>query len=110
MKLTSLIMVLVLLLIPAMLAVPIMTKDTVTATVTKTARIVEKSGDSVDSKYLIYTDVETFEDVDSWIYFKFNSSDVYGALKEGTTYKFTVYGWRVPFMSWYRNIVRFEKI
>lgn len=60
-------------------------------------------------KYLVFTDKGTFENSDSWIELKFNSSDLYGKIKEGEKYKFRVYGWRIPFLSKYRNIVRVKE-
>jgi len=36
---------------------------------------------------------------------KFDSSTIQGKLKVGKTYNLTHYGWRVPFLSWYENIV-----
>jgi hypothetical protein len=68
-------------------------------------RVVTGSGADQESKYLIFTDQETFENVDSWLALKFNSSDVYGSIVEGSTCEFTVTGWRFPFLSWYRNIL-----
>jgi hypothetical protein len=68
-------------------------------------RVVTGSGDQQSSKYLIFTDAETFENVDSWLALKFNSSDVYGSIVEGSTCEFTVTGWRIPLLSWYRNIL-----
>lgn len=54
--------------------------------------------------YLIYTSDEVFKNSDDWRVGKFNSSDLYGQLEVGKTYQCKVYGWRVPFLSWYRNI------
>jgi len=68
-------------------------------------RIVTGSGDKQESKYLIFTDQETFENVDSLLGWKFNSSDVYGSIIEGSTCEFVVTGWRIPILSWYRNIL-----
>lgn len=68
-------------------------------------RVVTGTGADQTSKYLIFTDQETFENVDSWLALKFNSSDVYGSIVEGSTCEFTVTGFRVPFLSWYRNIL-----
>lgn len=68
-------------------------------------RIVTGSGDQQVSKYLIFTDQETFENVDSWLALKFNSSDVYGSIIEGAKCEFVVTGFRVPLLSWYRNIL-----
>jgi hypothetical protein len=85
------------------------TKDTVTFTVTDKERITESSTDGgTTSKYLIFTDTETFENTDTMLYGKFNSSDVYGRLKEGKQYTCEVYGWRIGLFSTYRNIVSCE--
>ena len=86
------------------------TGETVVVTVKDKERIVETGTDSdgypaVSSKYLIFTDKETFENTDSVLKMKFNSSDVYGALDRGSTYECEVYGWRIPAFSQYRNIV-----
>lgn len=58
--------------------------------------------------YLIYTPNEVFQDEDTWLKWKFNSSDVYNNLKVGKTYSTQVCGWRVPFLSWYRNIITLQ--
>ena len=82
------------------------TKETVTSFVVQDKeRVITGSGDNQESKYLIFTDKETFENTDSFLAFKFNSSDVYGAIPIGATCDFTVAGLRVPFLSWYRNIL-----
>lgn len=81
------------------------TKGTVSFTVNDKAVVVSGDGNSTDSKYLVYTTAGVFEDEDSLWYWKFNSSDVYNQLEKGQTYTATVYGFRVPFMSWYRNII-----
>lgn len=67
------------------------------------------------SKYLIYGEDENgktyvFEDTDTLFRWKFNSSDVYGALKEGETYELTVIGFRVHILNWYENIVDFKAV
>lgn len=56
------------------------------------------------SKYLIFTQEEVFENEDAALIGKFNSSDFYNKLEPGT-HKVRVCGWRVPFLSWYRNII-----
>lgn len=77
-------------------------------TVTDKERIVETSGSgedqSVDSKYLVFTENETFENTDVTFLGKWNSSDVQGQLRVDHTYRVKVYGWRVGFFSMYRNI------
>ena len=85
------------------------TRATVTATVTDKERIVETySEGQASSKYLVFTDIETFENTDSLIDMKFNSSDLYGKLQKGQACRFEVVGFRVAFMSMYRNIVSAE--
>jgi len=83
-----------------------------TIMVKRLERIVESSGSgetaSTSSKYLVFTNNEVFENTDSWLYLKFSSSDLYSKLKEGQTYKVKVAGWRIPFLSWYRNIISIE--
>lgn len=51
-----------------------------------------------------------FEDTDSLIEFKFNSSDVYAQLVQGKKYKINAYGWRIPLMSNYENITKVAEI
>lgn len=62
-----------------------------------------KSGDS--GKYLVYTDKTTYEITDTWVGWRWDSSDVYGNIQVGKTYTATLQGYRVPFLSWYQNII-----
>lgn len=82
--------------------------DTIEITIESKERVVTGSGDSISSKYLIYTDKGVFECTDSWLFFKFNSSDIYSKLKDGKTYKVHVAGWRIQFFSSYKNIISIE--
>lgn len=84
------------------------TTETVSITVANTERITTGSGDTLSSKYLVFTSGETFENSDTIWYAKWNSSDIQGRLQAGQTYSAKVYGWRIPFMSTYRNIVEVE--
>ncbi len=88
------------------------TAETVRITVKDKERVTYSTGSGenkgVKSKYLIFTETETFENVDAWFSGKFASSDLYGKLDKGQSYTIRAYGWRVPFLSWYRNIVRIE--
>lgn len=61
------------------------------------------------SLYLIYTDKETFKNTDSYAYWKFNSSDLYGKIEVGRRYKFLVVGFRVPYFSAYRNLIKITR-
>lgn len=99
-KVIAIITLIVILFIGALVS-PRLTYDEVTVKVTDKERITGKES----SYYLIFTESETFKNSDSLVYFKFNSSDLYGMLKEGRTYTLGVYGWRVPVVSAYRNIV-----
>ncbi len=68
----------------------------------------KQSGD-VESTYLIYTNHGVFRNDDAGWHLKFNSSDVYGVLEIGATYRMKVYGWRIPILSMYPNIVKAEE-
>lgn len=86
-----------------------------TITVTDKERIYTGSGDTSSSKYLVFGDDENgnslvFENTDCLLRGKWNSSNIQGQLKEGSTYKVTVIGYRVPFLSWYQNIIKIEEI
>ncbi len=77
-----------------------------TFTVDRRERVITGSGDSQKSYYLVWTrEGEVFCVADSWSFFSFDSSDRYGKLREGTQVQAQVAGWRVPFLSWYRNVV-----
>jgi hypothetical protein len=76
-------------------------------TVKKTERIVSPDGKS--SKYLIYAEDGVYENTDNILRMKFNSSDIYGQLQNGKTYMCDTYGWRVPLLSIYPNIVKCEE-
>ena len=58
--------------------------------------------------YLIYTKDATYEITDSWLYGRFDSSDLYGRIEVGKTYKVKVGGTRVPFLSVYPCIHEVE--
>lgn len=64
-------------------------------------------------KYLIFTkddDVEVYEITDSLFQGRWDSSDLYGKIEEGKTYKFTVVGIRNNFFSMYPNILEAEEV
>lgn len=79
---------------------------------TAIGHIKEKTAVSVKNgyKYLVFTDNEVFEVNDTIVFGRWNSSDLYNSLEKDATYKFTCAGWRVPFLSWYRNILKAEKV
>lgn len=103
----------------AVIAVPVINfsnDHTYTVTITDKERVTTQvAEDSIDSKYLIYGEDENgktyvFENTDTLFRGKFNSSDVYGALREGETYELTVIGFRVHIFNWYENIIDFKAV
>lgn len=67
------------------------------------------------SKYLIYGENENgdtvvYENTDSLFRGKFNSSDIYGEMKEGRTYEVKLVGYRLPFLSSYENILDCKEV
>jgi hypothetical protein len=68
-----------------------------------------------EDKYLVFVDVQggkstTYEIEDTLVGFRFNSSDVYSALKSGRTYKLEIMGYRIPYLSMYPNILSYEEV
>tara|TARA_R100000951_G_scaffold1676_1_gene3359 strand:+ start:1377 stop:1751 length:375 start_codon:yes stop_codon:yes gene_type:complete len=61
--------------------------------------------DSVENEYVLGDKTEVFTNSDDWTYFKWNSSDVYGELEKDSIYRIKVTGFRIQFLSKYRNIV-----
>lgn len=67
-----------------------------------------------ESKYLVFGEdkegnVMVFENTDCIVRGKWNSSNLQGELKEGSTYRITVVGYRIEFLSIYQNIIKIEK-
>lgn len=107
------------LVIIAVIAVPVINfsnDHTYTVTITDKERVTTQVAEGqTDSKYLIYGEdkngkTHVFEDTDTLFRGKFNSSDVYGALKKGETYELTVIGFRVHILNWYENIIDFKVV
>ena len=68
-----------------------------------------------DSKYLIFAEdskqnMNVFEIEDTILYFRWNSSNLYGQLKVGQKYNIKVAGYRVEFLNLYQNIISAEKL
>ncbi len=66
--------------------------------------------DKVGSTYLIFTDQGVFRNDDAGWFLKYDSSDIYGNLDVGKHYRFKVYGWRIPIVSMYPNLVHAEEL
>lgn len=79
--------------------------ETTVAKVEGKERITESVGDRIESFYLVYTDKGTFKLEDDIFRGNFYSSDVYGKLKQDSTYTFKTAGYRIGFISSYPNII-----
>lgn len=80
-------------------------------TVTDKERVVQEK----DSYYLIFlkdenNDVHVVRNVDNLLRFKWDSSDIYGALEVGNTYELNLVGYRIPFISMYENVISYKKV
>lgn len=70
---------------------------------------------SGSEKYLVFGEdfdgnVIVFENSDSLLRGKWDSSNLQGELKIGSTYEITVVGYRVPLFSWYENIISIKEV
>ncbi len=88
------------------------TYNDTTYTITITDK--ERVNDGETSKYLIFGkdpngETMVFENTDTLMRGKFNSSTIYGNLEIGKTYEITVIGFRVPILSWYQNIISYSE-
>lgn len=63
-----------------------------------------------DSKYLIFTDGGVYEDTDTMMKGKYNSSDLYSKIKVGQRYTFHLRGVRSGFFSMYPNILTVKPV
>lgn len=81
-----------------------------TVTVTDKMRVTYNYLFWTEHKYLVFTEdengvIQVFENTDAPLYGKYNSSDYYAKIKTGETYTFKTAGYRLPYMSIYRNII-----
>lgn len=106
-------------------AVPHCDRSAYTVRVTGSERVTQGSKENVSSKYVVFTkDVQSgqeraFENTDSTLecFFdgcKFDSSTLQSKLKAaeqaGTSVKIQTYGWRIPFLSMYENVVSVQPV
>jgi hypothetical protein len=78
-----------------------------------TDKQVKKIGDT--DTFLIFTkdakgEPHVFKDVDTKLFFKFNSSDLYAKMENGHWYRVKTVGWRWGMKSWYENILKADAI
>ena len=75
-----------------------------------TVDVVVQKREYVKPNYLIYTDRGVFAINDSVLHGQFDSSDKYGSMVEGKSYRISTYGYRWPVMSWYPIILTIEEV
>ena len=87
------------------------TNDT---TITVTDKVVKVDGNN--SRYLVFAGSDVYEITDA-VYvigdaaqMRFDSSDLYGSIDVGDTYDIHTVGLRVPFLSWYPNIMSASEV
>lgn len=86
------------------------TADEVVVRVEEKERVIRGRGNSASSYYEVRTDREIFRNADSWAWWKFDSSDLQRDLRVGGQYRLKVSGVRLPFMSWFRNVVSIHEV
>ena len=104
---------LVILLILGIWIVPLFVRNSYTVEVTGKERIYTSNENASSSYYLVFAkeldgDVKVFKNSDELLLGKFGSSNIQAGMEIGGTYDVDVYGFRVPFLSWYENIVRYS--
>ena len=78
-----------------------------------TDKQVKKIGDT--DTYFVFTvdakgEPHVFKNVDTKLFFKLNSSDLYAKIETGRWYRVKTVGWRWSWKSWYENILKVEAI
>lgn len=58
------------------------------------------------SVYRVYSSCGVFNVKDAMFVGQFNSADTYAGIQVGHTYRFTTYGYRNGFLSWFPNITK----
>ena len=71
-------------------------------------RIVDQGNTFLVLKNISNGKTEVFENEDSLLFWKFNSTDFVKDIKPGVIYHFKVNGLRIPIFSMYRNILSFK--
>lgn len=84
------------------------TQDSLEAVVTGTERVCETTDEGQACHWMVLTDRMSFTNQDAFWHFKFDSTDLQAKLAEGELYTFHYYGWRIPFLSVYPNIISVE--
>jgi hypothetical protein len=75
-------------------------------------RITDAQMTKVDGRFMIATEDRPFVNFDATYRFKFNSGTVQNdAIRlKGRIVRIKKYGWRLPILSWYENVVSIEEM
>ncbi len=75
-------------------------------------KITDAQMTKVDGRYMIATEYRPLVNYDVWYRFKFNSGTVQNeAIRlKGKKVKIKKYGWRIPFLSRYENVVKIQEL
>jgi hypothetical protein len=75
-------------------------------------RITDAQMTKVDDRFMIATEERPFVNYDAKYRFKFDSGTVQNdAIRlKGKVVRIKKYGWRVPILSWYENVVKIEEV
>lgn len=83
------------------------TGGTLTAVVENKERVCDGGQDGT-CRWMVMTPEMAFVNTDSFWHLKFDSTDVQGQVRIGETHTVTYYGWRIPFLSVYPNIIKVD--
>lgn len=77
--------------------------------------VTDKSYAGSEDSFIIWMEDESgnqyeFTNQDQWLRGKFNASTVQGKIKVGNVYNVTTCGYRIPLLSWYENIIKYELV
>lgn len=87
----------------------LISKKRINIKVYKTERVTLGEGNNIYTKFLVYTEKEVFQNTDFLLFWKFNSGTIQMELKDNQEFTVTVIGWRIPFFSMFRNILKIEQ-
>jgi hypothetical protein len=75
-------------------------------------RITDAQMTKVDGRFMIATEERPFVNYDAKYRFKFDSGTIQNdAIRlKGKVVRIKKYGWRVPILSWYENVVKIEEV
>jgi hypothetical protein len=75
-------------------------------------RITDAQMTKVDGVFMIATEYRPFVNYDAKYRFKFDSGNLQNeAIRlKGKIVKIRKYGWRIPMLSWYENVVKIEEV